>query len=225
MGCTEYESYYLKESEWKLLLAGIGIRAWYGFGSERNETGKTEADLHRMLADLYQKHVIDWESGSVVIRQPFSAIFASLQKSRSCITIRKQKGGEPLRCCYIGETDVIVTEKSQREEEVICVFSLSKETFLMFVLEDLEISEGIFEESERENSADGSADGENIMSFRLQNSRNGQLNYELILQESGLQTFLVVRKEDTVRRMPYRLSELKECLRKWLNGGETDEGM
>lgn len=220
MGCIEYESYYFKELEWKFLLAGIGITAWYGFGSERNETEKTEIDMHRILADLYQKHIIDWENGSVVIIQPFSAVFSTLQKSRFCITIRKQKAGESVRCCYVGEKDVIVTEKSQREEEAICIFSLSKETFLLFALEDLEISEGIFEETERENFGDG----ENIMSFQLQNSRNGKLNCELILRESGLQTFLIVKKEDTVW-MPYRLSELKERLRKWLNGGEKDEGM
>ncbi len=219
MGCIEYESYYLKEAEWKLLLAGIGITAWYGLDSGGTETEKMKEDVHRILAGLYQKEVIDWENGSVVIRQPFAAMFDSLRKSRFCITIRRWKSGDPVRCCYIGETDVIVTEKSQREEEAICLFLLAKNAFLLFALENPEVSEGIFGGSGEEEFASG----EDVVSFQLRNCRSGEMKCELILQESGLQTFLVVKKEDTVWA-PYRLAELKVCLRRWLYGGENDDG-
>lgn len=220
MGCIEYESYYLKETEWKLLLAGIGITAWFGLDSGKTETEKKEEEIHRILAGLYQKEVIDWENEAAVIRKPFAAIFDTLQKSRFCITIQRRKAGEPVRCCYIGETDVIVTEKSQREEEAICVFLLAKDAFLLFALENPEVSEGIFWESGEEEFAAG----EDVVSFQLRNCRSGEMKSEMILRESGLQTFLVVKKEDTAR-IPYRLDELEERLRRWLYGGEKDDGM
>ena len=54
-----YELYFIREDGLKLLLAGLGETQWYGLFSEAN------GSANRILADLYQSGVIDWEGAGV----------------------------------------------------------------------------------------------------------------------------------------------------------------
>ena len=215
MDCIRYKSDYLKVSEWNFLLAGLGVTDWYGLDGGQSVPESDPAAVHRMLAGLYRKEIVDWDGGQVFVKPPFDIIFASLLICRKCITIRAEKRETPVRCCYIGTEDVVLTEKSRREADALCVFSLPKEAFLAFALEQADMPEGIFEGDETDTG-----DGKEILAFTLKNCRNGQTEDELAVEEAGLQTYLIkgVKKPE---RMVYRRQTLGQYLREWIYEEES----
>ena len=50
---------YLKEIELNALLDAAGVCRWYGPGSETPETLDDREGLHRIMAELYRKGVLD----------------------------------------------------------------------------------------------------------------------------------------------------------------------
>lgn len=218
MGCAAYEGYYFLEAEWKLLLASAGITRWYGLCSENPGYVPDEAECNRILANLYQKDIIDWEDGGIAINRPFSKFFSTLRGSRECITI-KGKGEIPVRCCYIGETDVVVTEKSQRERDMLCAFCMAKDEFVCFVLEYAEIyPEGIC----REEEGTDFLSGEPELTLELRSSTDGKEKERLMLQEHGLQTYLIWEKGGEAGQLCFRRSLLEQYIKGWLNGKEQE---
>ena len=213
MDCKEYERYFFRISEWELLLAGLGVKKWYGLDGEESEEKMDKHAYHSVLAGLYQKNVIDWVENGVRIKVPFSKIFEELKNSRRCITIDRKNDEFPIQCCYIGTKGVVVTEKSQREINTLCVSYMVKETFTQFILEYLsEYSEGISMISETGLYVDE----QEKFTLKLQDCRSGERIAKLTLYENGLQTYLTVENEKGTVRIPYRRSRCKDYLNEWL---------
>ena len=128
-----YEIYYLKESEIRLMLAGLGRSMWYGLFSGPEAGGEPAwthtGTLNRILAGLHEKGAVDWQDRQTVIRQPFAGIFASMLESDTCV-IMEAPGRGPLRCCYLSGQWVVVTVKSQREAGTVGMCRLSVQEWL-----------------------------------------------------------------------------------------------
>lgn len=113
----DYDIYYIKEEQFKLLLAGLGQTEWYGLFSDAHVS---ESSLHVMLADLYQNGVVDWDGEGVKVRQPYADMLSVMLEKKTCVTLQTDGcAAAYVRCCYFSDTRVVLTVKSQREENTI----------------------------------------------------------------------------------------------------------
>jgi len=173
MDATGSEIYYLKEAELKLLLAGLGLGEWYGFFSEEppRMDKKTENGL---LAMMYQKGVIDWGQGCIAVRQPYADMLMDMLEKKICVTVQMPDSGSPLRCCYISAADVIVTQKSQREEASVGISKMSARNWFLLLREE----------------ATGLEDGERL-ALAVRNSENGRVSREICVRRVGIRGFRI----------------------------------
>ncbi|KAI4451785.1 hypothetical protein C823_006345 [Eubacterium plexicaudatum ASF492] len=114
---NDYDIYYIKEEQLKLLLAGLGQTEWYGLFSDAHVS---ERPLNVMLADLYQNGVVDWDGEGVIVRQPYADMLSVMLEKKTCVTL--QTAGcktAYVRCCYFSDTSAVLTVKSQREAKTI----------------------------------------------------------------------------------------------------------
>lgn len=164
------EIYYLKEMELKLLLAGLGLKEWYGLFSDEAGTGEVpEGFRNRILADLYQKELIDWKQGSVAVRQPCAGMLSAMLEKKRCVTIKMPDENLPVRCCYLSADSVVMIQKSQREEKTLGMAQLPVPDWLQYVEEAV----GMLE------------DGECLV-LTCCSSENGRIYQRLNLWQEGL---------------------------------------
>ncbi len=200
MDCMESEIYYLQEIELKLLLAGLGIREWYGLFSmdQKQEAayGK-KAAFHSVLAQLYQKGVVDWEmdTNGVSVRQPYARMFSVMLEQKICADIQTGDGTNPVRCCYISNTDVVVMEKGQQETDMLRMYQLSVPDWLLMI----------------EDMAGGMEDGHRLnLTFR--NSESGREIQKVWIQQQGIRVVLVYCKNGEQIYEACRVEELRKKL-------------
>lgn len=117
-----YEIYYIREEAFKLLLAGLGQEEWYGLFSEASSRPGGRQDMsavNGMLAELYQNGIIDWKDAGVAVRKPYADMLAVMLDKKICVTVQITGTEMPLRCCYFSGSEVVMTQKSQREENTL----------------------------------------------------------------------------------------------------------
>lgn len=110
-----YEVYYIKEEALKLLLAGLGLKEWYGLFSERHVVQPEREALNGMLAEMYQDGVIAWEGAGAAVRQPYADMLSVMLKNKICVTVHAPDTASAVRCCYLSDMGVVMTQVSQRE--------------------------------------------------------------------------------------------------------------
>lgn len=135
------ESYYLQETELKLLLAGLGLKEWYGLFSEREKTDiirEPEEVRNRILAGMYQKGLVSWKQGSVLIRQPYARILSLMLQKKTCVTMQLTDAGHTVCCCYLADQSVVMVQKSQREKAMLRIAEISVTEWLGLVDDDID---------------------------------------------------------------------------------------
>ncbi len=161
-----YELYFIREDGLKLLLAGLGETQWYGLFSEAN------GSANRILADLYQSGVIDWEGAGAAVRQPYAGMLAAMLEKKTCVTIHLPDPAAPVRCCYLSRTGMVMTQKSRREDRTLGMAKLSAESWL-----------GLLEEECARLD-----DGESCLLTR-RSSRDGQVQATIRICRDGLRSY------------------------------------
>ncbi|MGN0290476.1 MAG: hypothetical protein ACI4C5_00985 [Lachnospiraceae bacterium] len=226
MDCEVGEYYYLKESEIKLLLAGLGVTQLYGIFTEEAKKKLEKEELHKNMAKLYQEDWIDWENGKIAVKKPLSKILSVIEKSRRCIVIYGKS--QSVKCCYFTKEQVVMVEKSQREEETLCISYSTMHKWIAAVSEAIEISEGFIDDVCKVQKTEQKffqwkedtkiyLEDESIKAvFCLQDSKKNYLYKRFLIQEKGLQTFFIAQsREKTVRNIYYRETLVKN-LEKWM---------
>lgn len=191
MDCETHKIYYLKEMELKLLLAGLGAHTWYGFFSEtdrRKQETKLEWEqrYHQILAGLYQKDVINWKKDQISVKKPYSDMIFIMLAQKKCVTIEGEEAWYPKQCCYIHPKEVVVTQKSQREEYT-------------WSLQQMCISEWM---QSIEEQICGLEDGQSL-SLVCRNSFNGKELGRMQISQKGIRTYLgehVLYQKQALRR-------------------------
>lgn len=178
-----YDIYYLKEDAVKLLLAGLGQTQWYGLfdGAQADSGIRTQAN--RILAELYQSGVIDWDGDGAAVKAPYAQIFSAMLERKSCVTIQSAVLQSPVRCCYLSAADVVITQKSQREERMLGIALLSAQGFVSLLKEECKRLET----------------GESCL-LSCRSSQTGQAFSQLLISRSGLRAYQVqVKTADGVK--------------------------
>lgn len=134
MSWKNHEIFYYKEVELKYLLSGLGITNIYGLFSEETE----DIHMYQLLVGMYQKKMCESVEDNLVVLPPTSDFLTKLIQSKRCVLLQREMMGYPLRCCYLGENEVIVTEKSQREVNTIRVWQMTLEEWREFVFTEIE---------------------------------------------------------------------------------------
>ncbi|MDO5410940.1 MAG: hypothetical protein Q4F21_10905 [Lachnospiraceae bacterium] len=205
---TGYESFYLAENELLVLLAGKGVKSWYGLSLGINRYAETEFFekwLYPVLAKLYQKGYVDWEDGMVAIREPIDSMINGLANAAFCMTA--EKAGSQKKICYFIPQGAVLLEKSQREADMLRLTCLDKEEFLSELWE-----EGYFPEN-------GVWVGD--CRFHFHAVSDGRLVESIKLEEDGLLTWIVLEAAGECRRFSY---EEEWCRKKiqsfWMRGAK-----
>lgn len=177
-----HDIYYIKEEQLKLLLAGLGQAEWYGLFSDVHVT---ENSLNVTLAKLYQNAVVDWDGEGVKVRQPYADMLSVMLEKKTCVTWQVSDSATAyVRCCYLSDTRVVLTVKSQREEQTIGMALISVQDWLS----QLEKMCGRLEEEE-------------CCTLTCRNSENGSIYQIMSIQKYGLREFQVARnKSERVKR-------------------------
>ncbi len=166
-----YEIYYMKEDAFKLLLAGLGQTQWYGLFSRE---GQEKKRTNRILAELYQSGVIDWDGAGAAVRAPYAQMFSAMLEKKSCVTIQSPVLLSPLRCCYLSAADAVLTQKSQREERTLGITLLSAQGFARLLEEECKRLET----------------GESCL-LSCRSSQTGQAFQKLLIRRDGLRAYQV----------------------------------
>lgn len=193
MDCEIHELFYIKEIELKLLLAGLGASGWYGIFSEKDVAEQElKQNFHQILAELYQKDVINFREDQVSIKKPYSDMFAIMLAQKKCVTFQTRNTEYPKRCCYIDQKGVVVTRKSQREEKTLVMEQMSVRDWIQFADEEIRRLEN----------------GE-ILSMICRNSRDGQEFDCIRICQKGIRAYL----DDGV---VYQKEALRERMEEWI---------
>ncbi|MDE7312628.1 MAG: hypothetical protein K2N87_13575 [Eubacterium sp.] len=188
-----YEIYYIKEDALKLLLAGLGQTQWYGLFSGDGQKETT----NRILAELYQNGMIDWDGAGAALRAPYAKMFSVMLEKKSCVTIQSPVLLSPVRCCYLSQTGVVLTQKSQREDRTLGIALLPVQGFIrMLEAECARLEAGeccIF-------SCRSSQTGQAFQKLRV--SRDGLRAYQVEIQtENGAGTRLHCMQDELAARL------------------------
>jgi hypothetical protein len=206
MAYGEYESYYIKEEELKMLLAGLGMQQWYGLTSNsrrKQEKEKNKEDIFRLLTSLYQKEYIEWSNEKVEILEPVASLVMILKKAHHCIQIEVSGENDFLLGCYAAPEGIILLEKSQREPDMLR-FSQWEETGFVEHLKEC----GIFPEIE-------TFVGKVI--FSLRESHSGLEEARMTIAEEGLYPFLFLWEGFEAEKKEYQQQECEKLLRGWIH--------
>lgn len=203
MDFVEFESYYMKEEEVNLLLAGLDVPYIYGIASDTISGPLPQEKVNYILIALYQKDVIDWEAGNIVVKQPFSDILAVMSESRKCVVISGGSGEYAIRCCYVMEDKVVITEKSQREEGMLSISYFTFQEWITYI-DGYAFAEKMFSDENRK------------VLLELKNTRTGKESGSIAILETGLHTYLVQKFGLKEEKIPYEKENLKQRLKEWL---------
>ncbi|HCT91644.1 MAG TPA: hypothetical protein DF613_09755 [Lachnospiraceae bacterium] len=145
MGYGEYESYYIREEELLLLLAGQGMTgcclpAGTDTREAENDARETEAaasaeseinsreDVYRILAGLYKKSYIEWEGDAVRLLEPAASLVRLIRDAGWCLQIEgdaDNADGPTVKGCYGAGSRRVLLETSPMETGMLR-FSLWK---------------------------------------------------------------------------------------------------
>ena len=116
MNYESVESYYIKEDELNVLLAGAGIDSWYGISvsdpAEEEGRSMDESGLNRVLADLYQKNYINWEPDGIRVLEPAASLVTIIKDASGCRELIFDKETVPTILIYINEGRCLSLEES-----------------------------------------------------------------------------------------------------------------
>lgn len=206
MDCVEIENHYMKIEEVNLLLAGLNITSFFGIAVNHDVIPKKE-NVNRILISLYQKDIIDWEQEQIVVKQPYSDILYVLSKSRKCVVLQGESEEHSSRCCYFHEDKIVVAEKSQREEDMLCMALLSWNDWIAYIEEYIQIERAYLNEMVK-------------VSLELRDSRTGEKEGMLLIREHGLDTVLIRKNEMEETAISYTGDVLRREVENWLREAE-----
>lgn len=216
MAYGEYESYFIKEEELYLVLAGAGLTSWYGLTAdhrrETDETLVTTEDVNRILASLYQKNFVEWTGGMVNVLEPLSTLTEIIKRSKWCLQIEMPDSDVPLRGCYSYDDKVVMMEKSRWEQEILRFSIWEQESFIQYLWET-----GVFPEEEIEEDAQMEGVSEvtkSIVSLREKNT--GLENSRMVVTEAGVFPYMSLWEDFEMKKQPYNRAQCKETLVAWL---------
>lgn len=116
MNFESVESYFIQADELKLLLAGAGVESWYGIPVSESSPDEPEdlheEDVNRILAGLYQKEYVQWESGRVSVLEPAASLVRIIKNGEECQELIFKKESLPTIMVYLHKDQAALLEKS-----------------------------------------------------------------------------------------------------------------
>lgn len=214
----EQESFFIKEKEFYLLLAGKGIKKWFGLASDQKGISADIPDkktLYQTLANLYQKDYVDWGKDTVDMKGPIANLLDILTKAKGCILFEKENR-EEIQSYYFSADKIVLIEKSRREPEMLELTGYQMEQFWNHFCKE-EFFPQYEELSSEEVSLDFSEEEmEKKAEFTLMDIHTGIQIEKMEIKEAGIATFLFWERGDERKRMSYNREWFFKQIRRWL---------
>jgi hypothetical protein len=218
----EFESLYIREKEFYLLLYAKGIETWYGIISNNENVSQkvySTQELYQMLTGLYQKKYIEWVENKVHVLEPLKTILGILNHTKKCLVIRKDREVSP---CYFSEGKVIVIEKSQREEKTLRLTCYTQYDFLQHLWEkEIFPPEELFAYAEEEQMVVQDASKMQIhASLELLDAKTGEKKQRIIIKKFQLLTFIEYGNGRKTNFCLYQKEWCMNQLKDWMRRAE-----
>lgn len=212
-----WKSFYMKEEEFYLLLAGKGVRRWYGLSSDRRESflrDTSKEAVYGVLAGLYQKGYVDWCEEQVAIAEPMDVILQALKDSAYCV-MAEQEGER--QSYYLSYGKIVLVEESKRQRGRLKLTLLTKEEFLNNLWE-----EGYLPKREGVTAFDGQ-EGSRVKKvydraiLRFLQVEDGRQMERLIIKEMGMEVLVTWEHDFSEEILPYQKDWCEKRLNQWCN--------
>lgn len=226
MDYVSYESYYIKDEELHVLLAGIGKCTWYGLtDTQTHEPIKNIDDIHRILAGLYQKEYITWAMDKVVILEPIYSMIQVMLHAKVCMNARIMNNRIPLRCHYFYRDQVLFMERSQRENNMLRLTMIGYREWMDLLFQESYFPENVWDrvgeipafdqvlESEK-TLLECCLDNECYAGFEKVDINSGKVIERLFVRELNFVYTLLLQQENLSICREY--SCWREILQQWL---------
>lgn len=229
MNFTGMEGYYIKDTELKMLLAGCGVRRWYGlrFTDEGDPSEKT---LTEALASLYKKEYIEWRGdGTVQICETLRQMIKTMAEAGSCVLIRRKERAYSVKCCYLSGDCVVMAERSQREEETLRLTLFTRQEWMEWLwkeevfpedepfLKEKQLVEDA-EELRPYREAERYFEAEDVTAvMELLAVDNGNTTERVILRQRELRCIVSVQQGILLESFPYRKERCVQMIEGWFS--------
>lgn len=202
---------YLKEIELNALLVAAGVCRWYGPGSEAPDTLDDREDLHRIMAELYRKGVLDWDGDAAVISEPAGTVIRTIRDSKACILTGTHDGESGLTYVYISRDTTVQLMASSNDGELL------KAAVMQFRewIDQLEET-GFFPGTIGETPEMPDTEPRDICSvMELRDMNSGRLMQQLHAEDKG--TYGILYLTEGIRQNAYlsTRSEYERIIRDW----------
>lgn len=210
-----FETYYIKEKELFLLLAGKGMEHFYGIAT-CSVKGKmsipNKEQIHELLAGLYQKNYIEWEDQMVVIKEPINQYVEGIMGASVCMIVEEKEKTKPVSVFYFSKNGIILLESSMQQNEMLRLTSLKEDEFLNVLWElDCFPEEELLLESEEDSDHGWKEKTE----FTLRAVSDGRQIEKLIIREKGIFTQLIRKNEQENIKFSYKKEMCRDIFREW----------
>lgn len=188
------ESYYITEKEFYLLLAGKGIKHWYGLLDNQKLLMQMDSkeDMYQILASLYQKEYVEWKNDIVKIMEPMASIMDALQKAHYCMVARKYEKTEKNMSYYFTSKNGILIEKSLRDDAAFRLTNLSKQELMNHIWEMFALPlENLMIEKDDSMTIESEEEMQKKVSFTLINVHSGIQIEAFSIMEAGLFNYIL----------------------------------
>lgn len=220
--------YSFQKGELELLLAALGISSWYGIGDTYAAQEIKQADVNRLLADMFGRGIVSFDDGRLIISEEQKEIAGVIGNARTCIVSVSAVDGGMTCASYCCEDKAAVLRADVAGRVIVRLLDIKD--WPSFIL-----CEGLKESGHTENTVSGnglekslpeSTLGESLKSavndtgaslgLDLVNSRTGEVRERMLVFEHGLKRHAVIEQKDTgMSMLGGKLTELRRILRDW----------
>ena len=206
---------YLKEIELNALLCAAGVERWYGPGSDSTDTLKDREDLHRIMAELYRKGVLDWEDKTALITDPAGSIVRTIRDSAVCILTGTRDNESGLSYVYVAGDTAAQIMTSDNDEDMLKAAVMTFDGWLD------RLEEGFFPEliGDAPEMPD-TEPGEVYSVMEVRDMRSGELKGQLHAEDRGTYGMLYLSAGGRQDAFLCVRDEYEKIIRDWTEAGE-----
>ena len=129
------EAWFLTSKELAVLAHARGRKELFGFDFE-NLSGIKKEEMYEVLYKMAAKGMLKSDGISFRVEEPYRTLIDGIVKATQAVLVYPKDKEHPDLCCYEGEDDYIVTEISMVQKNSLKIYSVKKESMVVFLEEE-----------------------------------------------------------------------------------------
>ena len=235
MSTGDYETVYLNDDEFRLLLSVSGVKNWYGYALDlKVREVEAEKQLYGILAELYQKGAVDWIGQKASMTGVYKDIFQVLKNSRYCILAVHPDSEDHSEIYYPYKGMAVCIRRSLHDARRLRITCMGADDFIASLEEEGLLPVRIAESAQLpsavakyhrfsdEIKAESYFEDDQVCCvFDIHRTHDGRLVERQIVRDAGQFGMVDIQNETGCSCMNI---DNKEFLLKWIQAGRQEDG-